>query len=257
MGRNITAKVLKMKALVRGGWAAANWIMTNSQRLAKVIIELEELIPGACNPLKRIDAIEKQFAGSQDKVHDFLQFGIPSFSLRVSQEEKEALLKGIVVDSKPDSLAAAVQEDDDAFIDRSLMRIAKLDLQKPIEKRFEKKNAVKEKCEEIVSKKTKRGNSSQQAREADESLQKCDAKEIEKDSSLEKAEEKKEGKKQNATEKALSIHPNTETSSKKPQQEEQTLEKNPNKIREEAKRREARRNKKGEGKEEAFPVRRS
>ncbi|KAJ8426239.1 hypothetical protein Cgig2_018524 [Carnegiea gigantea] len=76
---------------------------------------------------------------------------------------------------------------------------------------------------------------------------------MEEDISLQKAEEKKEGKKQNATEKPLSTHPNTETASNKPQQEEQTLEKNPYEIREEAKRGEVGRNKKGEGKEEGIP----
>ncbi|KAJ8434777.1 LOW QUALITY PROTEIN: hypothetical protein Cgig2_003105 [Carnegiea gigantea] len=99
---------------------------------AEVVTELEELIPGARSPLKRvrkvatesvsdalirdrpkrsknrmlIDAIEKHFAGSRDKVHDFPEFAIPSLSLRVSQEEKELLLEGVVV---PDSLAALVQ----------------------------------------------------------------------------------------------------------------------------------------------------
>ncbi|KAJ8421086.1 LOW QUALITY PROTEIN: hypothetical protein Cgig2_010320 [Carnegiea gigantea] len=47
--------------------------------------------------LMQIDAIEKHFAGSQDKVHDFPQFAIPSFNLGVSQEEKEPLPKGVVV----------------------------------------------------------------------------------------------------------------------------------------------------------------
>ncbi|KAJ8425630.1 hypothetical protein Cgig2_024285 [Carnegiea gigantea] len=101
--------------------------------------------------------------GYQDMVHDFPQFAIPSFSLGVSQDEKEALPKGVVVDSLPDILAVAVQvincdvedvitrcvmtsaqcistpllpgpimlcskEDNDAFVDRSLMRIAKPNL---------------------------------------------------------------------------------------------------------------------------------
>ena len=78
---------------------------------------------------------------------------------------------------------------------------------------------------------------------------------MKKDSSLGKVEEKKEGKKQNAVEQAPSTHSDTKTSSNKPQQEEQTSKKNPNEIREEAKRGEAGRNKKGEGKEEAFSIR--
>jgi len=48
--------------------------------------------------------------GSRDKVHDFLQFDVPSFSLEVSQEEKEAQPEGVfIVDSQPHSLEAAVQ----------------------------------------------------------------------------------------------------------------------------------------------------
>jgi len=112
---------------------------------------------------------------------------------------------------------------------------------------------MKEKCEETVSKKEKRSNSSDQARDGDESLQKCDAKEMEEDSLLGKALEKKEGKKQNAAEKAPNTHLDIETSSNKPQQEEQTLEKNRNEIREKAKRGEVGKNKKGEGNEEGVP----
>ncbi|KAJ8431994.1 hypothetical protein Cgig2_005923 [Carnegiea gigantea] len=59
--------------------------------------------------LMQIDEIEKNYTGSRDKVHDFPQFDIPSFDLGVSQEEKE--------------------EDNDTFIDRSLMRIMECDLQ--------------------------------------------------------------------------------------------------------------------------------
>ncbi|KAJ8439650.1 hypothetical protein Cgig2_021662 [Carnegiea gigantea] len=117
------------KALFRDGRAATDLIITSSRRLAKVITELQELIPGARSPLKRvrkvatesvsdalirdtpkrsksrmpviwqdsyesegflmqINAIEKYFVGSGDKVHDFPQFAIPSFSLGVSQEER-------------------------------------------------------------------------------------------------------------------------------------------------------------------------
>ncbi|KAJ8420272.1 hypothetical protein Cgig2_014289 [Carnegiea gigantea] len=121
--------------------------------------ELEELIPGARSPLKRvrnvavgsvsdalisdrpkgsrsrtlIDEIEKNYTGSRAKVHDFPQFDVPSFSLGVSQEEKEVLLGGVVVvDSQPDSpILLCSQEDNDAFIDQSLIRIAEPDLQIP------------------------------------------------------------------------------------------------------------------------------
>ncbi|KAJ8420849.1 hypothetical protein Cgig2_023138 [Carnegiea gigantea] len=116
--------------------AAIDLIITKSQPLMEVITELEELIPKARSPLKRvrkvagesvsnaiirdtskrsktrtlINAIEKHFAGSRDKVHDFTLFAISNFSLGVSQEEKELLLEGVVVvDSQPDSLAGAVQ----------------------------------------------------------------------------------------------------------------------------------------------------
>ncbi|KAJ8434371.1 hypothetical protein Cgig2_031617 [Carnegiea gigantea] len=117
--------------------------------------------------LMQIDEIEKNYTGSQDKMHPFPQFGILSFSLGMSQEEKEVLPKGVlVVDSHPDSLAAAVQvmncdmedivmecmttsaqrintpsllgpillcsqEDNDTFIDRSLMRITERNLHVP------------------------------------------------------------------------------------------------------------------------------
>lgn len=133
---NIT--ITDEQALFRDGRAAIDLIMTSSRRLVEVIIELEEFIPGACGPLKRvrkvvaesvsdaligdmpkasksrtpvlsqdsyksegflmqIDAIEKQFMGSREKVHDFPQLAIPSFILRVSQKEKEALPEGVVV----------------------------------------------------------------------------------------------------------------------------------------------------------------
>ncbi|KAJ8423745.1 hypothetical protein Cgig2_031335 [Carnegiea gigantea] len=117
--------------------------------------------------LMQIDEIEKNYTGSRDKMHHFPQFDIPSFSLRVSQEEKEVLLEGVlIVDSHPDSLIVAVllmnrdvehivmkcmtasaqrintlslpgpillwsQEDNDTFIDQSLMRIVARDLQVP------------------------------------------------------------------------------------------------------------------------------
>ncbi|KAJ8420504.1 hypothetical protein Cgig2_024709 [Carnegiea gigantea] len=179
---------------------AADLIRTSSQWPAEVITELEEFIPGARSPLKRvrkadvesvsdalirylpkrsksrmpilsqdsyesegflmqIDAIEKHLMRSRDK------FAIPSSSLGVSQEEKEPMFEGVVVvDSQPDSLAAVVQvinydvedvvtrcmttlaqcistpllpgpimlcfqEDNNKFIDRSLLRITKPDLQ--------------------------------------------------------------------------------------------------------------------------------
>ncbi|KAJ8420427.1 hypothetical protein Cgig2_014306 [Carnegiea gigantea] len=138
MKRNITVKVLKMKALFRDGRATTNLIVTSNRWLAKVMTELEELILGAHSPLKRvrkvanelvsdtlirdrpkrsnsrtpktqgllihIDTIEKHFMGSRDK------FTIPSFSLGVSQEEKKLLPEGVVVvDLHSDSLATAVQ----------------------------------------------------------------------------------------------------------------------------------------------------
>ncbi|KAJ8426722.1 LOW QUALITY PROTEIN: hypothetical protein Cgig2_004221 [Carnegiea gigantea] len=122
---------------VKDGRAAIDLIITSSRRLAEVITELEEFIPRARSPLKRvrkvamesmsdarirdtpntskrfliqINAIGMHFKGYQDKVHDFPQFTISSFSLRVSQEEKESLPKGvIIVDLQPDYLAAAVR----------------------------------------------------------------------------------------------------------------------------------------------------
>ncbi|KAJ8432174.1 hypothetical protein Cgig2_029015 [Carnegiea gigantea] len=148
--------ISKVKAPFWDGRAATDLIITNNQRLAKVITELEEFIPGARSPLKRvrkvavesvsdalirdrltrsedrtpIDAIEKHFMGSREMVHDFPQFVISSFILGVSQEEKEVLpVRIVVVDSQPDILVAIVQKDNDAFVDRSLMRIVEPDLQ--------------------------------------------------------------------------------------------------------------------------------
>ncbi|KAJ8427652.1 LOW QUALITY PROTEIN: hypothetical protein Cgig2_010665 [Carnegiea gigantea] len=150
MKRNIAAKVMKMKlkprmkqefqrTLFRDG---RNQFDNNSNRLlAEVITKLEELIPRARTPLKRIrkvaakltsDAliskrpnksnsrilvllqdsyesegflmdIEKHFVGSR------ATFTPPSFSLGVSHEEKEALPKGVViVDLEPDIPIAKV-----------------------------------------------------------------------------------------------------------------------------------------------------
>ncbi|KAJ8420608.1 hypothetical protein Cgig2_023942 [Carnegiea gigantea] len=78
------------------------------------MIELEELIPGARNPLKIVatesvsDAlISDRPKGSRSRT----LFDVPSFRLGVSQEEKEVLPKGVVVvNSQPDSLAIVVQE---------------------------------------------------------------------------------------------------------------------------------------------------
>ena len=70
---------------------------------------------------------------------------------------------------------------------------------KPTEKHSKKTKAGKDKCEEAVSKKAKRGNSHQQAIEGGESLQKTDAKQMQEDSSVGKVEEKNEGSKKNAT----------------------------------------------------------
>ncbi|KAJ8439602.1 hypothetical protein Cgig2_017169 [Carnegiea gigantea] len=94
---------------IEDGKAATYLIITNSQLPTEVITELEELTPGARNPLKRarkghsyevkeqnpvlmqgsyeseeflmeIDATEKRFVGSQDTMHDFPQFTPSSFS---------------------------------------------------------------------------------------------------------------------------------------------------------------------------------
>ncbi|KAJ8424087.1 hypothetical protein Cgig2_012695 [Carnegiea gigantea] len=127
--------------------AAMDLIITNSGLLAEVITELKEFIPGAHTPLKRVrkvavestsdaliddktnksnsrssgsyesegflmenDEIEKHFVGPRDKVHDFPKFIPPSFTLRLSQEGKEALPKRvIIVDSVPNILATKVQ----------------------------------------------------------------------------------------------------------------------------------------------------
>ena len=81
-----------------------------------------------------------------------------------------------------------------------------------------------------------------------------------------KVEEKNEGSKNNVVDipqegsilpQARSTHPETQTSSNEPQQEEETLEKNPNNIREEVRRGEVGKNQKGEAEEEGIPVRRS
>ncbi|KAJ8420015.1 hypothetical protein Cgig2_020041 [Carnegiea gigantea] len=75
--------------------------------------------------LMQINVIPKHFGGSRDK------FAIPSFSVSVSQEKKESLPEGaVIIDSQPDSLIMLCSQDDnDAFIDRSLMRIIKPNLQ--------------------------------------------------------------------------------------------------------------------------------
>ncbi|KAJ8422894.1 hypothetical protein Cgig2_025985 [Carnegiea gigantea] len=128
--------------------------------------ELEELIPEARSPVKRItnvavesgsDALisdrpkrskSRALVLSQDSFEsdeflmdiDEIEKRAPEISLGVSQEEKKVLPKGVlVVDSQPDSLAAVQvmnrpillcsQEDIDTFIDRSLMRITERDLQ--------------------------------------------------------------------------------------------------------------------------------
>ncbi|KAJ8424153.1 hypothetical protein Cgig2_001615 [Carnegiea gigantea] len=126
------------EALFRDGRAAADLIITNIRLLAEVITELEDLIPGARIPLKRVrnvatesmnDALTRDRPKtwksrtpvlSQDSYESegFLMqidaieknfFAIPSFSLRVSQEEKESLPKGVVVDSQLDILVVAAQ----------------------------------------------------------------------------------------------------------------------------------------------------
>ncbi|KAJ8421246.1 hypothetical protein Cgig2_013347 [Carnegiea gigantea] len=286
MKRSIIAKVLKMKvklkikchilltisigcfhqAFSQDDQKATDLTITNIRLLVEVTPELENLIPGASTPLKRVrkvavesmsDALTRdRHKRSKSRTPILLQ---DSFSLGVSQEEKEALPEGVViVDSQLGNLVAAVQVinydvedvvmrymttsaqcistplmlgtsshsyiplksseevppekkvDDKEKTDKSAERATeKATPEKPIENRSKKTKAGKEKCEETVSKKAKRDNSSQQAKE-----------EMEENSSVEKVKEKKKGKTQNAAEKAPSTHPETETSSNKPQQEE-------------------------------------
>ncbi|KAJ8426178.1 hypothetical protein Cgig2_017106 [Carnegiea gigantea] len=188
------------------------------------MIALEDVIPGARSPLKRlrnvvaelmgmqIDEIEKNYKSSRDKVLDFLQFDVPSFGLGVSQEEKEALPKGVVVvNSQANSLVAVVYQmcKHQPILTKVKMHWLKHRkgaeraeratdketlLAKPAEEGYIKAKAGKEKYEEVVSKKAKRGNSSQQAIEGGESLQKTDVKEVEEDSSVGKVEAKNEGR---------------------------------------------------------------
>ena len=56
-----------------------------------------------------IDAIEKHFVRPRDMVHDYPKFTPPSFTLGVSQVEKEALSKKVVIiDSEPNIPTATV-----------------------------------------------------------------------------------------------------------------------------------------------------
>jgi len=99
--------------------------------------------------------------------------------------------------------------------------------------------AGKDKYEEAVSKKAKRGNSHMQVTEGGKSLRKIDAEQMQEDSLVRKVEEKNKGSKKNAVNRpqegtilhqALSTHPETQTSSNEPQQEEKTFEKTPTKF---------------------------
>ncbi|KAJ8431995.1 hypothetical protein Cgig2_005924 [Carnegiea gigantea] len=110
---------------------------------------------------------------------------------------------------------------------------------KPAEKHSKKTKASKDKCEEAVSKKAKRGDCHQQATEGGESLQKADVKQIQEDGS------------------ALSTHPETQTSSNKTQQEEKTLEKTLTKSEKKQRGEKPGETKKEKPKKKAFLVRRS
>ena len=60
--------------------------------------------------LMEIDAIEKHFVSSLDRVHKFLQFTAPSFSLGVSQEQNQAMPKRVnLIGSETDILTTEVQ----------------------------------------------------------------------------------------------------------------------------------------------------
>ncbi|KAJ8441460.1 hypothetical protein Cgig2_008721 [Carnegiea gigantea] len=136
--------------------------------------ELEELIPGARNPVKRIrnvatesvsdavisdrpkrsrsrtpvlsqdlfesdgflmqiDDIEKNYMGSRDKPNSL------AAAVQVMNRDMEEIImkcmtmsaQCISTPSLPDPILLCFQEDNDTFVDRSLMRIAKRDLQIP------------------------------------------------------------------------------------------------------------------------------
>ncbi|KAJ8422524.1 hypothetical protein Cgig2_002553 [Carnegiea gigantea] len=91
------------QALFRDDRATTNLIITNSRRLAEMMIELEELIPGAHSPLNRVRNV------ATESVSDALISNRPKWS-RNRTPDKEALPGGVVVvHSQPDSLAAVVQ----------------------------------------------------------------------------------------------------------------------------------------------------
>ena len=56
----IISVVCLNQALFRDGKAATNLIITNSRLLVEVIAEVEELIPRACTPLKRMRKVAEK-----------------------------------------------------------------------------------------------------------------------------------------------------------------------------------------------------
>ncbi|KAJ8441458.1 hypothetical protein Cgig2_008719 [Carnegiea gigantea] len=151
--------ISKVKALFREGRAATNLIKSNSRRLVEIMIELEELIPGARNPVKVIRNVATESVSdvvttdrpkrsrSRTPVLSQDLFESDGFLMQIDDIEKNYMGSR----DKPNSLAAATQvmnrdveeiimkypillcfqEDNDTFVDRSLMRIAKRDLQIP------------------------------------------------------------------------------------------------------------------------------
>ncbi|KAJ8423827.1 LOW QUALITY PROTEIN: hypothetical protein Cgig2_017390 [Carnegiea gigantea] len=104
----------------QGCKVATDLIITKSQLLVEVITELEELIPRACTPLKRVrkvtaismsDALIRETPKkSKSKTRVLSQGSYESEGLRVSQEEKQTLPKGVIlVDSETDIPIAEVQ----------------------------------------------------------------------------------------------------------------------------------------------------
>ncbi|KAJ8449206.1 hypothetical protein Cgig2_021670 [Carnegiea gigantea] len=120
------------KALFRDDKATTDFIIINSRLLAEVMTNLEELLPSTRTPPKRVrnvavesmsDAlirdtpkkskVEPGFSrktSSRGMVCDFPQFTPPNFNFRVSQEDKQALPKRVVLlDSEPDILTTELQ----------------------------------------------------------------------------------------------------------------------------------------------------
>ncbi|KAJ8430357.1 hypothetical protein Cgig2_020427 [Carnegiea gigantea] len=103
---------------VKDSKAADDMIITNRRLLVEVMIELEELLPNARVPLKRVRKTAMEATSDaiiidtpkKSKMYDLPQFTPPSFNLGVSQEEKQALPKGVVlVDLELDILTTEVQ----------------------------------------------------------------------------------------------------------------------------------------------------